>query len=173
MGKINWQEVIDEERDNICDALEALYNDACRLEANNEVCQVIKIDGDGTIIHYTEKVDSISSSVWTGDAIELARLTWFNPLDDADESEIIKAYLTKEELQAFTQSLNGDKLSLHNLRHWNVATADRLEKKFTEQYSADHAPVWAAKRWEEIWQQASEYGREETRKEELDALGKF
>jgi hypothetical protein len=170
--KINWPEVIEEEKYNLQDAFEALFNEACCLNANSEICQVVKLNANSSIIHYTAPVDSISSAVWTGDAIELARMAWFNPLDDADHEEVIQAYLTKEELQNFSNFLNGEKPSLAKLRQWNVATADRLEKKFTENYVAEHAPAWAAKKMEEIWQKASEYGREETRKEELDDLGK-
>lgn len=172
MEKINWPEIIEEESDNISDALSALYSEACCLNADSEVCQVIKLDRDGTLIHYTSKADAYSSAVWSGNAIELARMAWFNPLDDADEAEVISAYLTKEELQAFKQYLDGEKLSLKGLRQWNVAAADRLEKKFTEKYVADNAPAWADKKMEEIRKRASEYGLEATRQEEIDNLGK-
>lgn len=133
---------------------------------------MIKLDRDGTLIHYTSPADSISSAVWTGEAIELARMAWFNPLDDADEAKVISTYLAKEELQAFTQFLDGEKPSIKKLRQWNFAAADRLEKEFTEKYAADHAPAWADKKMEEIRKRASEYGREATRMKEKDDLGK-
>lgn len=172
MEKINWLEIIEEESDNILDALTAVYDDACCLNANSEICQVLKIDSDGTLIHHTSAVDNTTSSVWSGHAIELARLTWFNPLDDADEADVISSYLTKEELQEFTRYLDGEKLTLHKLRQWNTNIADRLEKKYTEQYAAENGPVWADKVMEEILKHASEYGHAETRKEELADLGK-
>jgi hypothetical protein len=172
MEKINWPEIIEEENDNIIDALEALYNDACCLNTNSEICQAIKIDSDGTLIHHTTTAEAITSSVWSGHAIELARMAWFNPLDDADEAEVISAYLSKEELQTFNQFLGGEKPSIKKLRQWNVAAADRVEKKFTEKYAADHAPVWAAQKMTEILKRAGEYGREATLMKEKDDLGK-
>jgi len=172
MEKINWLEIIEEESDNIIDALAALYNEACCLNADSEICQVLKIDPDGTLIHHTIAADAISSSVWTGKAIELARMAWFNPFDNADQAEVISAYLTKEELQAFTQFLAGANLTMQKLREWNMYIADRLEKKFTEKYAADNAAGWAAKTMDDILKHANDFGREETRKVEMAELGK-
>ncbi|MDD4238425.1 MAG: hypothetical protein PHT62_07705 [Desulfotomaculaceae bacterium] len=172
MEKINWPEIIEEESDNIIDALAAVYNEACCLNANSEICQVLKIDRDGTVIHHTISANTISSAVWAGNAIELARIAWFNPLDGADEAKVISEYLTKEELQAFTQFLAGEDLTLAKLRQWNIYIADRLEKKCTEKYAADNAPAWAAKAMDKIQKQAEEYGRAETQKVELADLGK-
>lgn len=174
MEKINWLEIIEEESDNIIDALTAIYTDACCLNANSEICQVLKMDKDGTIIHHTLPADVTSSAVWTGDAIELARLSWFNPFDGVDEAEVISSYLTKEELQEFNTYLNGEKPTLKKLRQWNLYVADRLEKKYTEKYAADNAPVWAAKVMEDLRKHANEYANENLEKmeAELADLGK-
>lgn len=172
MENINWAEIIEEEYDNILDALWAVYNDACCLNANSEICQVLKMDKDGTLVHYTSTADKTSSAVWTGNAIELARLAWFNPLDDADEAEVISGYLTKEELQDFTRYLDGAEPSLTKLREWNIYIADRLEKKYTEKYAEDNGPAWAAKIMEDVMKHADEYGRTEMQKAELSDLGK-
>lgn len=172
MEKINWLEIIEEERDNILDALTAVYNEACCLNANSEICQVLKIDRDGTVIHHTISADTTSSAVWAGNAIELARMAWFNPLDDADETEVISAYLTKEDMQDFTQFLAGEKPSLQKLRQWKIPAADRLEKEFTEKYVADNAPAWASKTMDEILKHANDHDREEILKVEMIELGK-
>ncbi|TEB05986.1 hypothetical protein Psch_03028 [Pelotomaculum schinkii] len=172
MEKINWLEIIEEESDNILDALTAVYDEACCLNANSEICQVLKMNSDGTLIHHTSTADNTSSAVWNGNAIELARMAWFNPLDFTDEAEVISSYLTKEELQDFTRYLDGENLTLHKLRQWNFYIADRLEKKYTEKYAADNAPAWADKVMQELLKHASEYGRAETQKVELADLGK-
>jgi hypothetical protein len=172
MEKINWPEIIEEEYDNILDALWAVYNEACCLNANSEICQVLKMDKDGTLVHYTSRANDTSSAVWTGNAIEIARLAWFNPLDDADEAEVISEYLTKDELQDFTRYLDGEKPTLKKLRQWNLYIADRLEKKYTEKYAEDNGPAWAAKAMEKLLKHANEYDRLEMRKAELSDLGK-
>ena len=70
MKKIDWPAIIEEEYDNIIDALRALYTDACTFERNDNACQILKIDQDGTLIHHTYRIDSTSAAVWTGDAID-------------------------------------------------------------------------------------------------------
>ncbi|HBC94796.1 MAG TPA: hypothetical protein DCZ10_18335 [Pelotomaculum sp.] len=172
MEKINWMEIIQEEYDNILDALAAVYSEACCLNANSEICQVLKMDSNGTLIHHTSTADNTSSAVWNGNAIELARMAWFNPLDFADEAEVILSYLTKEELQGFTRYLDGENPTLHKLRQWNFHIADRFEKKYTEKYADDNAPAWADKMMEELLKHASEYGRADIQKVELADLGK-
>ena len=157
MKKIDWPAIIEEEYDNIIDALRALYTESCSFERNDDACQILKIDLDGTVIHHTYRIDSTSAAVWTGDAIELARLPWFNPLDEADEADVINTYLKKEDLDAFNQFLAGDKPTIANLRQWNTAAADRVLKLFMDDYVDGRAEAWAEEEMKKILKRAEEY----------------
>lgn len=145
MEKINWRELLEKEIDFIREALVEAYTDACGEQANSGFLHGVKMDFEGNVYHYLISPDKTPSDVWNHKAIEIARIAEFNPLNDKDENEEILIYLKNEELQAFTQFLKDKRPSLYQLRLWKPEIADRVEKKYIENYVANTAYEWASK----------------------------
>lgn len=152
MKKTNWKRLLEEEKDDIRDALIEAYVDACGGHLLSGFSLAVKIDHEGTISDYLIGPDSTPSDVWAGKAIEIARIACFNPLDGKDEMEGLLPYLKEEELQAFTRFLGAEPPSLQQLRQWKPEIADRVEKAYLEHYVSRTASAWASRTVKEALQ---------------------
>lgn len=87
---INWEQLLIDNEESILEAIKTAYCNACGSQVNSGFQECVDITQEGKVSVYTISQNSTAGDVWNGEAFEICRIDWFNPLDGVDNSDAIK-----------------------------------------------------------------------------------
>lgn len=147
-----WTEIIRENEEAIMKAFREAYRDACGSQSNSGFAEVVDITRDGKISAYTQGDNSVAMDVWKGEALELHRFKWWNPVDSMDgygaveflknENKFDKfvAWLVQEEYVDAEDAEDDAITEIWRLKEWNSDLYDQYLKEVIDYTMEDFDP---------------------------------
>lgn len=186
--QIVWSTILSDNEEAIIDAIIKAYRDACGSQANSGWQECVDITEDGTISTYTISQNSTSGDVWNGEAFEIARINWFDPMDGVDSSDIIDFLRSENKLEDWVKYLategHIDELDdnsdiehearnatyyIYTVEEWN----HELWKEYQKELEDGIVEEFASNQADTIFAKSIKHAKEnESYYEENDSLGK-
>jgi len=172
MKNKKWSEILKNNEEAIIDALQKIYRDACGGQGNSGFSECVDIYPSGKISTYTIGDNSTDGDVWSGEAYEIARCKWFDPIDNIDDMldflrnenslETFSVWLVKEEHIEPDEACDESELLRHAWRveDWNSELWKQYVSEAIDYLVSERAIDWANEKFDMALMEAEEDDRQ-------------